>query len=318
MPTPEEDAAERARLAAAGAPFMNFVDFTTGLIHGVFQTLVDTTTEQMRAYVDLVTAVSGTLKDYQDKTLGDADAASVKYLNEFVVPEFVLNPPATALTAAEWQATTTPALTINRDKIQSLLKIYDGVLVDQKALPEPLQGEELATGNITIATADIYKYTKALLLRGVSRSFEELKVLLQMGLMKVVPNKGFIETALTFDVKATDTSEHTSTSTDIETASRYRNFNVNASMSGSRTTNTRSFLGLKTVASSISASITGGYASGSNSSEYRVHVVNEKSTAVTNVETNITGRVRIDFTTDYFPLLPPAPPAQAALPAAPA
>jgi hypothetical protein len=316
MATPEDDAAARAARAAAGAPLMNFVDFTTGLIHGVFQTLVDATTEQMRAYVDLVGAVSGTLKDYQDKTLGDADTAAVKYLNEFVVPEFVLNPPATPLTATEWQATATPALTINRDKVPSLLKIYDGVLVDQKALPEPLHGEDVTTGDVTIATADIYKYTKTLLLRGVSRSFDELRVLLQMGLMKVVPDKGFIETALMFDVKTTDTSDQSTTQTDVQTASRYRAFNVNASSSYSSTKNTRSFFGLKAMASSLTASISGGYASGSSSSEYRVRVVNDKSSSVTNVETNITGRVRIDFKTDYFPLMPPPPAPPPALPPA--
>jgi hypothetical protein len=322
MPTPEQDAAQRAARGAAGAPFQSFVDFTTGLIHGVFETLVDTATEQMRAYVDLVTAVSGTLKDYQDKTLGDADAASVKYLNEFVVPEFVSNPPATPLDATGWKAT--GSMEIVRTKVESLIKIYDGVTIDgatisspRKVLTDGLSNEEsTSTAAITITRKDLFDFTKALLLRGVSRSFDELKALLQMGLMRVVPKQGFVETALMFDVTATDTSEQSSTQTDVDTASHFQSFNVNASLFGSRTTNTRSFLGLRAIGSSIAGSISGGYGSGSSSSHYGVKVVNDKSTSVTNVETNITGRVHIDFITDYFPLLPlTPPPVQPALPA---
>jgi hypothetical protein len=45
------------RLASQPALFTNFVDFTSTLIRGVFDTLVDVTREQLKTYVDMVTAL---------------------------------------------------------------------------------------------------------------------------------------------------------------------------------------------------------------------------------------------------------------------
>jgi hypothetical protein len=39
-----------------------------------------------------------------------------------------------------------------------------------------------------------------------------------------------------------------------------------------------------------------------------VSVVNQKSTAVTNLRIDVVGRVNLKFITDYFPLLPAAEP----------
>jgi hypothetical protein len=86
--TPEELA---LRLASQPALFTNFVDFTSTLIRGVFDTLVDVTREQLKTYVDMVTALSGGPDQFLLQTLGDLDQATLKYLNQVVLPTYTMS-----------------------------------------------------------------------------------------------------------------------------------------------------------------------------------------------------------------------------------
>ena len=79
----------------------------------------------------------------------------------------------------------------------------------------------------------LHAFTKGLLERPGRRSFDQLQALLQMGLMKVVPHKGFIETSVTFDIGTKETSEQSSNSTSTSTSTKTGSFNFGFEKSSS-------------------------------------------------------------------------------------
>jgi hypothetical protein len=78
--------------------------------------------------------------------------------------------------------------------------------------------------NDTVTLGDLYAFTKAFLVRSGHRSFDELQALLRMGLARVVPNEGFIETALTFAINTNTSSEQSSSQTTTDVSSRNKTF----------------------------------------------------------------------------------------------
>src|SRR5947199_2466465 len=87
----EDSAAGRAIAAVNNAAGIlhEFVDFTSDLVRNVFKTMIDSSIEQFEAYADLVAKVSGTVAEYEYKSLGgDTGAAALKYINEVVLPAF--------------------------------------------------------------------------------------------------------------------------------------------------------------------------------------------------------------------------------------
>lgn len=303
-----ETAAERAlRLASQQAPFMNFVEFTSTLIREIFRTLVDTSREQLEAYVGMVEALSGGPSQFIANNIGDLDAAALKYLNEVVRPTYTTDPVDYTRTVAGANETFTPTdVTLIPTQVTALTESFAGVRVNIDADPEPDElTEAIVAQTNTVKLADLHKFAKAMLERAGRRSFDELQALLRIGLARVVPNKGFIETAMTFSIDTTETSESSSQTTDTTNTARSGSFSLG------RETTSQPGLVSRVFGSAVTSKLNIGINASSSNTRLRVNVVNEKSTAATNLDIDITGRVRIDFITDYFPLLPPAAPSPA-------
>src|SRR5215213_3879050 len=66
-----------------------FVDFTSGLINNVLESVTSSTLEQLEGYAELVSKVSGTLADFQKRTLGGTlDESALRYVNDVVIDVF--------------------------------------------------------------------------------------------------------------------------------------------------------------------------------------------------------------------------------------
>jgi hypothetical protein len=307
--TPEELA---LRLASQPALFTNFVDFTSTLIRGVFDTLVDVTREQLKTYVDMVSALSGGPDQFILQTLGNVDDAALKYLNQVVLPTYtthnVTANPASLVTTGTSVNVATPqlAVTLKPLQMQPLLDSFKGVDIDGNGTPNTLAvtlgGTPVGTTN-TVTLGDLYAFTKAFLVRAGHRSFDELQALLRMGLARVVPNEGFIETALTFAINTNTTSEQSSSQTTTDVSSRNKTF-----VGGFSNTSNGAANYLRILRGTFQNNIDARNTSDKSNSQVMVSVVNQKSTAATNLRIDVVGRVNLKFITDYFPLLPAAEP----------
>lgn len=306
-----ETAAERAiRLASEQAPFTNFVDFTSNLVREIFRTLVDTTREQIETYVDMFEQISGGHAGFIAKNVGDLDVAALRYLNEVVRPTYTTEASDITMSGTTTLTFNPATVTLKTAELPALTESFGGIAVEIGDADNPQVPDDFSQaivpastsgGDPTISVAHLHAFAKALIERTARRSFDELQALLRIGLARVVPNKGFIETAMTYSIETRETSETSSTTTTTTSAEQSRGFNVGGF------TATRGSVATELFRSAINRKLAGRYSNARSSSTLRVNVVNEKSTAATNLDIDITGRVRIDFITDYFPLLPPAP-----------
>ena len=117
--------------------------------------------------------------------------------------------------------------------------------------------------------------------------------ILKIGMQKVVVTNGQIRTKLVFHVDATDTYSKTS----MDYNRKSRDWGIRGGVRG------RIFRKIpgKAAKATIGKFIGGGISGGYGSQKLNVKVVNEKSTAATNVTVDIIGEVNIFFRTETFP-----------------
>jgi hypothetical protein len=290
----EDSAAGRALQAATQAPLSNFVDFTSTLVSNVFDTLVDNSIKQTRAYADLVAAVAGTVTDFETKTLGNnIDDAALKYLNDVVLPTYGGLP--TSFTAKP----TTGNTTFTKPEVA---EAYAGVVAtigtDEKAFADVFT---VGTGTTpsSIASTDLFDFTIALLKKQVHRTYDDLRSLVALGVQYIVIDNGTLKTSLTFHTDSVDSASSDATNTRTDFSTRTRNFGGYIAHRGSTSFGGKIagfFLGR-----SVSNSFGGSYSDTSYSSTLNVNVVNEKKSAVTNLSIDIAGSLELHFRTNSFP-----------------
>lgn len=293
----EDSAAGRALQAATQAPLSNFVTFTSSLVSNVFDTLVENSIKQTRAYADLVASVAGTVTDFETKTLGGTiDEATLKYLNDVVLPTYGGTP--APLTAVPTSGNTTFT------NLQ-VTEVYAGITAKigttEQAFTDPGMFT-VGTGTTptgSIASADLFEFTKALLKKQVHRTYDDLRALVALGVQYIVIDNGTLKTSLTFHTDSVDSQSSDTTNTRTDFSTRSRNFGGYIAHRGSTSFGGKIagfFLGR-----SVSNSFGGSYSDSSYSSTLNVNVVNEKKSAVTNLAIDIAGSLELHFRTNTFP-----------------
>jgi hypothetical protein len=333
----EDSAVGRAiqALSAFDSTQKSFVDFTTHLLHDVVRILLDSTIEQLEAYADLVANVSGSVAEFEMRMVGDQTAfekRALEYLNSVIDPSFTsitFTPPATGVTAAvsgsppNATTTYTPAsIPFDKTKLDAATAAFGtaSILVDDPnstATPKPkverdftgLLHDATATPDaIPLATSDVIALSVAKLRQDVKGSYDKLVTILQVGMQKLTATEVEFKTALTWHLDATDTDEIASQN--VEQSFDQRAVNWNVGRVGSRSSSLSGKLFGMTFGRTRGAVNTAG-ASGSRSrTEFKVQVVNEKKTAVTHLNVDITGSVTVHLKSETFP--PITPPAVAA------
>lgn len=243
---------------------IGFVPFTTGLIDGVFNSIVSSSIKQMNAYAELVQSVSQTLNEFKDAEIGsDRDGAAQKVITDV----FGLVFPSNANTD----------IALNADQAGLLSERLDGVQVSNKTVRETIGASSKIKGSL------LRDFVKSKLEQDAESKYEHLRTLLKMGMQKVVVDRGLIRTRLTFSVRASEFDSKQKKALELE-----------------QRTSLNAGAGLGVTKSELSQMIGTAVATKSQNT-LAVNVVNERSSAALSLNANVIGEVVIEFRTDSFP-----------------
>lgn len=251
---------------------IGFTQFTAGLINGVFNTIVNSSIKQMSAYANLVSTVSKSVADFTAEALGPNQENVI-----FVIKnEFGLNIPTG----------NSPTITLNENQFEVVSTSLKDIVINNKQITDASNLSALS-GNpktATITLAKLQPFVAAKISTEVESRYNLLRTLLQLGMQKVVVDKGHIRTKLTFSLDARNNQSASNSS---------RNENSSSSAA----------LGVITGGAFGGVGFIAGAASGLSEKEsLSVNVVNERSSAATNLSADIIGEVLIEFRTDSFPI----------------
>lgn len=268
----EEDAGTRAMATVTQLESIGFVDFTVSLVRGVYEVIVEASIDQLKAYADFVNSVAKTLDQYQIDVVGK-DSAEEKekadsYIEEVLGFDIDVDP-----------------VTLTKEQQESLKEHFSGIINEEKKTIE----EMIKDNKITLD--DLRDFVIEKLKENAKDSYNLMVTILKIGMQKVVVTNGQIRTKLTFHVDATDT--YSKTSDEYNTKSR--NWGIRGGVRG------RYGISGKFAEVTMGKFIGGGISGGYGSQKLNVKVVNEKSTAATNVTVDIIGEVNIFFRTETFP-----------------
>jgi hypothetical protein len=284
---------------------IGFVEFTTDLVRNVYNVIVQSSLDQLKGFAELVKDVSQPVSDYQQKLgLGATDDPSPtppttdslsllanceKYATEVLgLTGVTASGTIAPIISYKIDAIDTASIIDKRNAIISNLNGIDltpgvsgGTIEEPDTMPAaPLITDSITSLPITAAQKENLDKIIAKKIRNeASDNYNLLLSILKLGMQKIVVDKGLIATKLTFHVDAKQTASKASSDVNIKSKS----FALGGGVSGGF--------------ARIGGSISGGY----SSSKLSVSVVNEKSSAVANMNADIVGEVRIEFRTDSFP-----------------
>jgi hypothetical protein len=263
------NAGERALAAATQLESIGFVDFTVDLVRGVYQVILNGSIEQLKTYADFVSSVAKTLEDYQDEVIGASGEEQLnKKADNYIKEIFQLEP-----------ATSDHKLT--DEQYNNMMQHFSGVTINEGGASKSF--ENLTTKDSesqSISHEKLRLLVIAKLQQSAKESYDLIKTILKIGMQKVVVTNGEIVTKLTFHVGTQDTYEKTNNIYNT----RSTGWGIGGAVGGG-------------IGKLIGGSLSGGY----RSSNLNVSVVNEKSTAASNVNVDVLGSVKIQFRTETFP-----------------
>lgn len=252
---------------------VNFPNFVSGLIQNVFQAIVDASIQQMHAYGELLANVAKTVDQFAQDNLTENNARdwlAQKYPGKLGID---ISEAGTGFAAGDTPAVVTPKLVTKGDDPEADLKSISNDL----GLDKPIT-------DISDADQEQALVLKARLQMARQRQ-QLLASMVVLGINRVVVTDGLIHAKVVFDLQASDVAQR-----------------------GSRA----SLYDRREDSSSSSAAIGGwlpigiGGAAGSSSSSDHVTTVqsslDETSESKAQVKANLTGEVRVNFKSDYFPM----------------
>lgn len=260
-------AASNAISNASRLDEIGFTEFTTKLVSDVFDSLIAANIRQQQAYIELLQETSKSLSAYINDTKDDIGPAEIIQLLSAALP------PAepTAASAPSKVAVGSTLVQADVTALNDALEVTGGgVENDNKAA---------SAGALTQAKYDAI--LEAAAVRIAANKYTLLTEMVRQGMLRLVVNDGTIETGLTFQTYGSDYfARNSSTMTRNDYAFRA------SAQSG----------GLVSLFVKAASSIAFNH--------LQVSTANAASSSSTTTSVNITGGVRINFKTDYLPLVP--------------
>ncbi len=253
---------------------VDFPKFVGGLIKNVFQAIVESSIEQMRAYGELIANVSKTVDMFmQDNISAGAgrDWLADKYPDAM---EVEVNQNAGAFAEGE----TPPAPTA------TLVARGDNAAVRLAEISRDLNLSPPVT-DITDANAELRLVTAARLQMAKSRQ-QLLASMVMLGINRIVVTDGAITAKVIFDMRADDSAKREYTASMYDKEAQRSRASMNASYGGWMTP----------VRASASAETETSHVATVGSS------VDETSESKAEVKAKLSGEVRVNFKSDYLPL----------------
>lgn len=243
---------------ATKLPDIQFPEFTAKLITDTFDAIVSANLRQTESYIELVGAVSKTLTTYIKETKDDISGAEI----------------------LEFLATVLPADSENGTKVAKGQALSAG---DASALSTELQvpGETapVVSESASLTDEDVQTITGLVARRLAANKYTLLKEMVKLGILRLVVEKGVIETRLTFSTYVSNFYQLNSSSYNS------KDFTISAKAKTG-----------KAISKWVKASASTKYTSVS------VRTSNESQRDISGSSVNIFGRVEIIFKTDYQPL----------------
>ncbi len=263
---------------------VDFPAFVGGLIKNVFQAIVDSSIQQMRAYGELLAAVSKSVQDYAQDHITENNARdwlTDKYPDQLGI-DVSQAPGGLAETAA------VPP--------QPTITVKEGVDAEElgKKITTDLQIKEPITD-----PADPDQQQRMVLAARlqIARSRQQLLAsMVMLGINRIVVTDGSINAKVIFDMRAHDTARREATASQFDAQKQHFESETQASYSSwfspvsVKTRTAYSQDHMATVSSSVS----------------------NVSTSDLDVKAKLSGEVRVNFKSDYFPMEKMANPAMIA------
>lgn len=265
------NAEERALSALTQVNNIGFPEFTAKLIGDTVDAVVGATVRQLKSYTELVTELEEGLEAFKAK------AVTKEALDQYMRDAFPAEGGETAVAAGK---------TYDQALYQQIIARCGAV----DGLADPGEGQETFSEGTVAAVQDKCRVT---LNKAAEGTYEQLRILVQMGYARVVFTNGHIKSKLTFEVETRDTRMRTSS--DMAQSA----FQASAKMGG----------GILGVISGISGS--------TSYRNLRVRTVNTQSLESDRISGEILGEVEVHFATQTFPSVEVKPPAPAAQPTDP-
>ena len=253
---------------------VDFPKFVSGLIQGVFQAIVDSSIQQMRAYGELLANVAKTVDQFARDNITENNARD--YLAQRFPDALDIDTQSASAELAE--GTETPAPTPH------LVAKGEDVTV---ALAEISKELELAKPVTDLSNPDEEQRMVLAARLQIARGRQQLLAsMVMLGINRIVVTDGLINAKVVFDMRASDTARRAAR------ASLYDTTETKASV--------QSEMGYSSWLSPVSGSI-----KTSASTDHVATVessVDETSESKADVKAKLSGEVRVNFKSDYFPM----------------
>lgn len=278
-----QNAGDRALAAATQLNKIGYVEFTTQLVKDTYRVIVEASMDQLKAYADFVSKIAKTLEEYQSDNLGQDEKAQNSTAQSYIKDVLMFKLPEPIVADHQYE--------LNDDQIASMQQHFSGLSVKDSGGKDKNIAEMIGEDK-RIRLDELSKFVIEKLKKSTKESYDLIKTILKIGMQKVVVTNGEIRTKLMFSIDATDTYSKISN----DYSRKASNWGVNGSVNGR-------FGGIAGAVSGVMFGnfIGGGISGGYGSNKLNVAVVNEKSTAATNIAIDILGEVKIQFRTETFP-----------------
>src|SRR5262245_28402033 len=253
---------------------VDFPKFVSGLIQNVFQAIVDSSIQQMRAYGELLANVAKTVDQFAQDNITQNNARD--YLAQRFPDKLGIDTTAMSGEFSEGVATPapTPQLTVKAEDVAGALK----------AISEELQMQKPVT-DISDPTEELRLVTAARL--QIARSRQQLlSSMVILGINRIVVTDGLIHAKVVFDMRASDQAKRVARASMYDGASEHAATEMNTSFGG----------WFSPVSGDLHAEASYDHVATVESS------VDETSESKAEVKAKLTGEVRVNFKSDYFPM----------------
>lgn len=272
------DTAQAAMNVTKQVKDLGFVEFTTSLVSGVFDTIVTATIKQMDAYATLIANLAKTLSQFQAENISDAQ------INAHLAQRYPDGGGSTSV-RSDFEFKDTPSGP-NQEEKKAAVKLQDvaKTLISETSSLKPPNNLTRADDSLGIAEdatptkftdEQVKKVRQAMGAMLAQSMMDHLRAMAREGMARIVITNGEIMTKLTFRVESNEV--------DTKTQSDYSRTDANAYVRGSV-----GFFGW-------------GGSFGAGWSHVRVSTVNESNFDALTMSTEIIGQVKLNFKTETFP-----------------
>lgn len=276
-----------ARAAGAFMKEVNFVEFVSGLIDGVFNSIVSSNIRQMEAYSELVSSVSKSLNQFRDENTTPNQG------RDHMADSF---PDVFEIGSSE-----------DSDAPGPRLKLRDGV-DETRALAQingslgGFEGGALTSLDVSDPEAEAKLITAARSHIASARQ-QMLATMVMMGLSRIVVTDGKLSAKIVYDFKTTDSRKMTRSAAAYDHArDRYGNLEKNRAEEGSSET-TKDLSGQRNTPEYSSQYFTkGDYKYQEKPVLTAMSTATESQDSSINVKAQLAGNVEVNFKTDYLAL----------------